>query len=61
MLNRHAGCAKRPGVSPAQPRRAKTRRSAGKAAGSEEANRRLFSPAHPSPVTGVCPGRTVSL
>ena len=42
MLNRHAGCAKRPGVSPAQPRRAKTRRSAGKAAASEEAKRRLF-------------------
>src|SRR5256885_629087 len=34
-----AGSSKRPDVSPAQPRRAKTRRSAGKAAASEEAIR----------------------
>ena len=31
--NGHTGCSKRPDFSPAQPRRAKTRRSAGKAAG----------------------------
>jgi len=34
-----AGCSKRPDFSPAQPRRAKTRRSASKAAASEEARR----------------------
>jgi hypothetical protein len=34
-----AGCSKRPDVSPAQPQRAETRRSAGKAAASEEARR----------------------
>jgi hypothetical protein len=33
----HAGCSKRQRSSPAQPRRAKTRHSAGKAAASEEA------------------------
>ena len=36
-----AGCSKRPVFSPAQPRRAKTRRSAGKATASEEARRTL--------------------
>ena len=36
-----AGCSKRPDFSPAQPRRAKTRRSAGKAAASEEARHTL--------------------
>ena len=36
-----SGCSKRPDFSPAQPRRAKTRRSAGKAAVSEEARRTL--------------------
>ena len=37
MVPEHpAGCSKRPTVSPAQPRRAKTRRSAGAAAASEE-------------------------
>ncbi len=39
--NTPAGCSKRPEFSPAQPRRAKTRRSAGKAAASEEARRTL--------------------
>ena len=34
-----SGCSKRPDFSPTQPRRAKTRRSAGKAAASEEARR----------------------
>src|SRR5882672_706999 len=34
-----AGCSKSPDISPAQPRRANTRRSAGKAAASEEARR----------------------
>jgi len=47
-------------ISPAQPRRAETRLSAGRAAANEEANGTLFLPAHPSPVgTGVCPGRRV--
>ena len=36
-----SGCSKRPWFSPSQPRRAKTRRSAGKAAVSEEARRTL--------------------
>src|SRR6185295_694898 len=35
----HTGCSKRPDISPAQPRRAKTPRSTGKAAASEEARR----------------------
>jgi len=35
------GCSKRLDISPAQPRRAKTRLSAGKAAASEEARRTL--------------------
>ena len=37
----HAGCSKSPGFSPAQPRRAKTLPSAGKAAASEAARRTL--------------------
>src|SRR5436853_4453704 len=40
-FTRYAGCSKRPRFSPAQPRRAKTRRSAGKAAASEESRHRL--------------------
>ncbi len=39
MAPKTSGCSKRPGFSPAQPRRAETRRSAGKAAISEEARR----------------------
>ena len=35
----HTGWSKRPDIPPAQPRRAETRRSAGKAAASEEARR----------------------
>src|ERR1044071_185331 len=41
IMKAHLGCSKRPLVSPAQPRRAKTRRSAGKAAASEEARHTL--------------------
>ena len=37
--NNPAGCSKSPDISPARPRLAKTRRSAGKAAASEEARR----------------------
>jgi len=37
-----AGCSKRPRFSPAQPRRAKTRRSAGKATANEVARRMLL-------------------
>ncbi len=39
--NKAAGCSKWPDFSPAQPRRAETRHSAGKAAASEEARRTL--------------------
>ena len=35
-VNKASGCSKRPDFSPTQPRRAKTRRSAGKAAAREE-------------------------
>jgi hypothetical protein len=41
--NTPAGCSKRPDFSPAQPRRTKTRRSAGKAAASEDRKRTLWS------------------
>ena len=39
--NTFAGCSKRPDISPTQPQRVKTRRSAGKAAVSEEVRRTL--------------------
>jgi hypothetical protein len=43
-----AGCSKRPDFPPVQPRRAKTRRSAGKAAASETVMHTLFGTASPS-------------